>query len=80
MKETKSKNIKAFDIQTEMKLATNVMFTQMQALHGIKKLGKKAISAMIKELMQLEYGLMPEKKVVAAIDPDTLAYENKKEL
>ena len=55
-------------LQTAMK----VMFTQMSATVGFKLFGEKAISAMIKELKQLEEGLIPGKKVIEPIDPDTL--------
>ena len=37
-----------------MKVATNVMFTQMSAKSGIKTFGEKAISAMVKEFRQIK--------------------------
>ena len=53
------------------------MFTQMQATRGFKLFGDRTVAAMIKELKQLEEGPMPVKKVVTAINPDTLSAEDK---
>ena len=53
------------------------MFTQMQATRGFKLFGERAVAAMIKELKQLEEGPMPGKKVVTAINPDTLSAKDK---
>ena len=61
-----------------MEEALKVMFTQMRATVGFKLFGEKAIAAMIKELKQSEEGPMPGKKVIKAIDPDTLSDEDKK--
>ena len=46
-----------------MRVATNVMFTQMQATTGFKFFGEKAVAAMFKELKQLEHGPMPGKRI-----------------
>ena len=79
MAEQKNHNVKHdFDVETGMKSATRVMFTQMGAAKGIKLFGERAIAAIVKELKQLEYGPMPGKKVVEAIDPDTLSLLQKK--
>ena len=50
--ETKKKN--TFDVETPIKAAVNVMFTQMQATRGFKLFGERAVAATIKELKQLE--------------------------
>ena len=46
--ETKKKN--TFDVETSIKAAVNVMFTQMQATQGFKLFGERAVAAMIKKL------------------------------
>ena len=43
---------------------------------GITLDDERAIAAMVKELKQLEYGSMPGKKVVQAIDPKNLSLEH----
>ena len=40
--------------------------------------GEKATAAMFKELKQLEHGPMPGKRVLCAIDPDSMSTEDKK--
>ena len=67
-----------FSLETAMKTATRVMFTQMGSSKGIKLFGERAVAAMTKELKQLEYGPMPGKKVIEAIDPDTLSFQQKR--
>ena len=52
--EAKKKN--TFDVETSIKAAVNVMFTQMQATRGFKLFGERAVAAMIKELKQSEEG------------------------
>ena len=49
--ETKKKN--TFDVETSIKAAANVMFTQIQATRGFRLFGERAVAAMIKELKQL---------------------------
>ena len=73
--ETEKKN--TFDVETSIKTSVNVMFTQMQATRGFKLFGECSVATMIKELKQLEEGPMPGKKVVTAINPDTLSAEDK---
>ena len=73
--ETKKKN--TFDVETSIKVSVNVMFTQMQATRGFKLFGEHAVAATIKKLKQLEEGPMPGKKVVTAINPDTLSAMDK---
>ena len=53
------------------------MFTHMQGTQGFKLFGKRAVTAMVKELKQLEHGPMPGKRVVTAVNPDTLSFEEK---
>jgi len=59
--------------------ATGVLFTQMSAKKGIKKIGGRAIAAMIKEFKQIHEGPMPGKPVVRPVDPHTLSLEQKKQ-
>ena len=66
-----------FDVENGMRRATQVLFTQMSAKKGIKLFGEREIAAIVKELKQLEYGPMPGKKVVEAVDPDSLSKEEK---
>ena len=73
--ETEKKN--TFDVETSIKAAMNVMFIQMQATQGFKIFRERVAAAMIKELTQLEEGPIPGKKVVTAINPDTLSAEDK---
>ena len=44
--ETKNKN--TFDVETSIKAAVNVIFTQMQATQVFKLFGERAVAAMIK--------------------------------
>ena len=50
MREQKSKD----DTDSLMKVATDVMFTQMSEKAGINKFGEKAVVAMVKEYIQIE--------------------------
>ena len=59
-----------------MKVATDIMFTQMSEKSGIKKKGK-SVAEMVKEFRQIEKGSMSGKPVVTPIDPDTLSFEEK---
>ena len=45
----KKKN--TFDVETSIKAAVNVIFTQMQATQGFKLFGDRTVAAMIKELL-----------------------------
>ena len=76
-KKNKTEKKNTFDIETPIKASVNVMFTQMQATRGFKLFGERSVAAMIKELKQLEEVPMPGKKVVTAINPDTLSIEEK---
>ena len=61
--------------------AIGIMFTQISAKESIKKFNEKAISAMVRELKQLNNGLMKGKPVVVPIDPSKLSnFERKKKL
>ena len=50
MNKTKNevKEKKTYDVETSMKSAINVMFTQMQATQGFNLFGEHVVSAMIK--------------------------------
>ena len=76
-KKHKTKKKNTFNVETSIKASVNVMFTQMQATRGINLFGERAVAAMIKELKQLEEYPMPGKKVVTAINPETLSAEDK---
>ena len=62
-----------------MNTAMNAIFTQVQATLGFKLFGEKAVADMIKELKQLEHGLITRKRVVEGICPDSLSVEGKKQ-
>ena len=61
-----------------MKVATNVMFTQMFAKSGIQIFGEKSVAPMIKELSKFDKGPMTVKPFVGPINPDTLSFYDKK--
>ena len=67
-----------FDMESSMRMETDVMFTQMQATQGIKLFGERAVATIVKELKQLEYGPIPRKKVVMAVDYDNHSVEDSK--
>ena len=55
MSEDKEKNKQTFfSVKTGMRVATNVMFTQMQDTTGFKLFVEKAVTAMFKELKKLQ--------------------------
>ena len=55
-----------------MKLACDVIFTQMVAKKGFKQYGANALAAMIKEFTQLNERVVPEKYVVVPTDSHSL--------
>ena len=63
-----------------MRIATNAIFTQMQATTGFNIFGENSVAAMLKELKQLEHGPIPGKHVLRAQDPDSISSEEKKRL
>ena len=66
---------------TYMKIACDVIFTQMTANAGSKKFGAPAVATMVKEFTQLNGGAVPGEHVVVPIDLSTLtAMENLKSL
>ena len=77
MTEKLKEHEKEVDARDALKLAVNVMFTQMQATLSFKLFGAKSVAAMVKELKQLESGPMPGKKVIMTINPDELTKEQK---
>jgi len=74
------KNMNKIDQSEIYDKLRHIACTQMQAKVGIKKHGEKAISAMFKELKQLDQGAVPElnNRVVCPIDPSTLTDEEKR--
>ena len=71
MREQDSKD----EIDSFMKVATDVMFKKMSAKSGTKKLGEKAVAAMVKECIQIDKGSMEGKPVITSIDPGSLSYD-----
>ena len=49
--------------------AIGVMFTQILAKEDIKQFGDRVIAAMVKELKQLDNGVVKGKPIVVLIDP-----------
>ena len=79
MREDKGKNNQTlYQVETGLRMATKVMFTQMQAATSFKLFGEKAVAEMFKELKQLEHGPIPGKSVLHALDPDMMTSEDKK--
>ena len=74
MREQESKD----ETDSFMKIATNIMFTQMSAKEGIKKFGEKVVAAMVKEYRQIDKGTMEGNPVVTPIDTDKLSYYDKR--
>ena len=72
-------SIQLFQVQNSYEKALHVMFTQMSAHKGIKLFGQRAIAAMIKELKQLNDGVIPGNPVIAPIPFDELTAKDKKE-
>ena len=64
-----------YEIDSFMKVATEVMFTQMSAKAGIFFV-QKAVEAMVKEYRQIDKEPMEGKPDVATIDPGTLLYKD----
>ena len=56
-------------IDTSISTVTDLIFTQMNAKAGIKRLGEKSIAAMFKYYKQLNEGPMPGKHFFGPIDP-----------
>ena len=55
----------------------HVLLTQVSAVKGFKLFGERAVSAMIKELKQLNDGAMPNRPVVVPQNPDVLTQDEK---
>ena len=60
--------------------SVRILFAQMLVSKGVDIFGEKAITAMLKELTQLDQGAVPGKPVTVPIDPDNLTVEDKKGL
>ena len=72
--------VQLFNVRDAYTKTLHVMFTQMSAHKGIKLSGEKTVSAMFKELKQLNGGVVPGKPVIELIHFDKLTDKNKKEL
>ena len=68
------------DLSSFMKLACNVIFTQMSATTCIKKYEESAVAAMINEFTQLNEGTVPGKQGIIPIDNTTLTNLEKKKV
>jgi len=62
-----------------LRAVTRVVFTQMSAKKGFKKHGQKAVSAIFKELKQLDIGAVEGRPVIEAIAHSTLTPKEKRE-
>ena len=69
MREKESK----YETDSFMKVATDVIFTQISEKAGIKKFGEKAVVATVKEYRQIDKWPMDGKPVVTPINPDKLS-------
>ena len=72
-------SIQMFQIQNSYEKAVHIMFTQMPAHKGIKLFGQKAIAVMMKELKQLNDGVIPGNPVIKPIPFEELTAKDKKE-
>ena len=68
-----------FQVQDSYEKVVHVMFTQMSAHKGIKLFGEKAIAAMMKELKQLNNGVIPGNTVIQSIPFEKLTPKDKKD-
>ena len=73
MREKESK----YETDSFMKVATDVIFTQIYEKAGINKFGEKEVAATVKDYRQIDKWPMDGKPVVTPIDPDMLSYEDK---
>ena len=72
-------SIQCFQVSDTYDKALHVMFTQMSAHKGIKLFGKRAIAAMMKELKQLNDGVIPGNPVIEPIPFHELTNKDKRE-
>ena len=71
--------VQLFNVRDAYTKALHVMFTQISAHKGIKLFGELAVSAMFKELKQLNDGVVPGKTFIEPIYFDDLIDKDKKE-
>eukprot|EP00957_Ditylum_brightwellii_P064313 4880551-Ditylum_brightwellii.AAC.1 len=71
------KDKEAILVSDTFKKAIGAYFNQMPASKGIKIYGERALTAMVKELKQLNDGAMEEKPVVVPIDAHLLSDDDK---
>ena len=72
------KEKKAFLYKTGMSKCMDICFAQMPAAKGIKEIGERAVSAMLREFAQLMEGAVEGKPAVDEISPESLTKEDKK--
>ena len=72
-------NIQCFQVSDTYDKALHVMFTQMSVHKGIKLFGERVIAAMMKELKQLNDGVIPGNPVIEPIPFDKLTSKDKNE-
>ena len=75
---TEAKGEACISTDSYMKLACDVIFTQMTAKKGFKQYGAKAVAAMVKEFTQLNEGAVPGKPVVVPTDSNSLTATEKR--
>ena len=65
--------------ESELAVCVNTCFTQrMSAYKGFKEFGERAVTAMMKELIQLDKGAVPNKPVIKGIDYQSLTDDDKR--
>ena len=72
-------HIQCFQVSKCYEKAVHVMFAQMFAHKGIKLFGERAIAAMMKELKQLNNGVIPGNPVIEPIPFEELSHKDKEE-
>ena len=72
-------HIQCFQVSDAYDKALHVMFIQMSAHKGIKLFGERAIAAIVKELKQLNDGVIPGNPVIEPIPFDKQTNQDKKE-
>ena len=71
--------VQCFQIHDSYDRAVCLMFTKMSAHKGIKLFGERAVAAMMKELKQLNDGIIPGNPVIQQIPFDELSQKDKEQ-
>ena len=79
IEESENDHIQCFQINDSYEKALHVMFTQISTHKGIELFGERAIAAMMKELKQLNDGVIPGNLVIQPIPFIELSNQDKKE-